>query len=200
MTNEQIVAAAKAAQAYKFISEFEDGLSTRVGERGQRLSGGQKQRVAIARCLLRQPRLLLLDEATSALDAESEAQVQKALDGLIWTGSHTVILVAHRLSTVINSHQIVVVDGGRVAESGTHTALLAQGGTYANTCRHDHQSSMQSREGVKCGHVCHVAACVRQLHGHTSVEEAQAGSRQSSQSDVRLDFARAEPEALACQS
>ncbi|KOO30462.1 ATP-binding cassette superfamily [Chrysochromulina tobinii] len=136
VTNEQIVAAAKAAQAYKFISEFEDGLSTRVGERGQRLSGGQKQRIAIARCLLRQPRLLLLDEATSALDAESEAQVQKALDGLIWTGSHTVILVAHRLSTVINSHQIVVVDGGRVAESGTHTALLAQGGTYATLVAH----------------------------------------------------------------
>merc|ERR1719181_745463 len=100
-THEDLVAAATAAQAHQFISEFEDGYETRVGERGQRLSGGQKQRIAIARCLLRRPRLLLLDEATSALDAESEAAVQKALDEMIWQGSQSVLLVAHRLSTVV---------------------------------------------------------------------------------------------------
>ena len=141
--NEDIVDACKAAQAFKFISEFEDGLSTRVGERGQRLSGGQKQRIAIARCLLRKPKMLLLDEATSALDAESEAQVQKALDALIWTGEHTVVLVAHRLSTVINAHTIVVVDKGRAAEQGNHDHLLALDGTYAALVRHQVQKQRE---------------------------------------------------------
>ena len=151
VSNEQIVNAAKAAQAFHFISEFEDGLSTRVGERGQRLSGGQKQRIAIARCLLRQPRLLLLDEATSALDAESEAQVQKALDGLIWTGTHTVVLVAHRLSTVINAHQIVVVDKGRAAESGTHNQLMTAGGTYAALVAHQVAKQREQIESDRDG-------------------------------------------------
>ena len=104
-TEEELEAATRAAQAYDFISSFEDGFLTRVGDRGQRLSGGQRQRIAIARCLLRKPRLLLLDEATSSLDTESEALVQRALDGLIWSGKHTVILVAHRLSTVVNASQ-----------------------------------------------------------------------------------------------
>ena len=108
--------ACRRAQAHKFIHEFEDGMQTRVGERGQRLSGGQKQRIAIARCLLRKPKLLLLDEATSALDTESEAAVQKALDEMIWeVGGYTVLLVAHRLSTVVNAHHIVVVDKGAPA-------------------------------------------------------------------------------------
>jgi len=142
---EEVVAACKAAQAFEFIKEFEDGLSTRVGERGQRLSGGQKQRLAIARCLLRKPRLLLLDEATSALDAESEAQVQKALDGLIWQGeSRTVVLVAHRLSTVINAHRIVVVDDGRAAEAGTHVELLKTNGMYAKLVAHQVQKQNET--------------------------------------------------------
>lgn len=143
VSNSDIVAAAKAAQAFQFISEFEDGLSTRVGERGTRLSGGQKQRIAIARCLLRKPKLLLLDEATSALDAESEALVQKALDALIWTGEHTVVLVAHRLSTVINAHTIVVVDKGRAAEQGTHEELLNLNGTYAALVAHQVQKQRE---------------------------------------------------------
>mmetsp|Transcript_32775 Transcript_32775/g.76484 ORF Transcript_32775/g.76484 Transcript_32775/m.76484 type:complete len:305 (-) Transcript_32775:387-1301(-) len=123
-SHDQLIAAAKAAQAHDFITSFEDEYGTRVGERGQRLSGGQKQRIAVARALLRKPRLLLLDEATSALDAESEAQVQKALDHLIWSGAHTVVLVAHRLSTVVNAQTIAVIDQGRVAETGTHERLL----------------------------------------------------------------------------
>ena len=143
VSNAEIVAAAKAAQAYDFINEFEDGLSTRVGERGQRLSGGQKQRIAIARCLLRQPKMLLLDEATSALDAESEAQVQKALDALIWTGQHTVLLVAHRLSTVIHANTIVVVNKGRAAEQGSHEELLALNGTYASLVAHQVQKRQE---------------------------------------------------------
>lgn len=143
-SREEVVAACKAAQAFHFIQEFEDGLSTRVGERGQRLSGGQRQRLAIARCLLRKPRLLLLDEATSALDAESEAQVQKALDSLIWTGQRTVVLVAHRLSTVINAHTIVVVDKGRAAEQGNHQQLIALDGTYATLVAHQVQRQRES--------------------------------------------------------
>ena len=136
-TEEELVAATRAAQALDFIHSFEDGFATRVGERGQRLSGGQKQRIAIARCLLRRPRLLLLDEATSALDTESEAAVQKALDEMIWErGGYTVLLVAHRLSTVVNSQTIVVVDKGKAAEIGSHEGLLAQDGAYASLVAH----------------------------------------------------------------
>jgi len=131
-TEEEIVSACEAAQAYAFVQEFEDGLSTKVGERGQRLSGGQKQRLAIARCLLRQPRMLLLDEATSSLDAASEALVQRALDSMIWAGGYTVVLVAHRLSTVVNANSIVVVDQGQAIEQGTHAQLLERDGAYAS--------------------------------------------------------------------
>jgi len=110
---------------------FDDGYDTRVGERGVRLSGGQKQRIAIARVLLRKPKILFLDEATSSLDAESEALVQDSIDNLIKLGGMTVILVAHRLSTVINADKIAVVDKGRIAEVGTHDELLKLGGVYA---------------------------------------------------------------------
>ena len=161
--------ASRAAQAWKFISEFEDGMHTKVGERGQRLSGGQRQRIAIARCLLRKPKLLLLDEATSALDAESEAHVQKALDDLIWKGgrpdsaegssprlaavedtSHrpTVVLVAHRLSTVVNADMIVVVDKGVAAEEGRHAELLAKEGKYADLVRTQLQKEKTAEAGL----------------------------------------------------
>ena len=124
VSHEQVVEAAKAAHAHEFISSFGEGYFTRVGERGARLSGGQKQRLAIARALLRQPRLLLLDEATSSLDSEAEAAVQAAIDALVKQGGRTVILVAHRLSTVVDAHAIAVVEGGMVKDLGTHKDLL----------------------------------------------------------------------------
>ena len=147
-TDAELAEATRAACTSEFIASFEDGLLTRVGERGQRLSGGQKQRIAIARCLLRKPKLLLLDEATSALDAESEAQVQKALDALIWRGDHTVVLVAHRLSTVVNAHKIVVIEGGKAVEQGTHDALLAAKGKYAALVAHQLQKQREQLEGT----------------------------------------------------
>ena len=130
---DQLVAAARMANAHDFIMSFEDGYRTRVGERGIRLSGGQKQRIAIARVLLRKPKLLILDEATSALDTESEALVQESIDRMIRTlaGGCTVVVVAHRLSTVMNADTIAVLDRGRVVEQGTHDELLRADGLYA---------------------------------------------------------------------
>ena len=130
-SQEDLEAAAKLANAHDFISAFPEGYGTMVGDRGIRLSGGQKQRIAIARLLFRKPKVVLLDEATSALDAESEAQVQEALDKLIALGGRTVIVVAHRLSTVKDADHIAVMDEGMVAEQGTHTELLAKQGIYA---------------------------------------------------------------------
>ena len=114
---------------------MKDGFKTRVGERGGRLSGGQRQRVAIARIFLRAPKLILLDEATSALDEESQAAVQASLDALIKKGDSTVVLVAHRLSTVMNADKIAVVGDGLVREEGTHEELCAADGVYAGLVR-----------------------------------------------------------------
>ncbi|KAH9570634.1 hypothetical protein CY35_02G050600 [Sphagnum magellanicum] len=128
--------AAKSANAHDFILRFPDGYATRVGERGVRLSGGQRQRVAIARMLLRQPKILLLDEATSSLDTESEASVQQALDRLIGEGGRTIVLVAHRLSTVRNANNIAVLDKGALVEQGTHEQLLEiKDGVYERLVR-----------------------------------------------------------------
>ncbi|XP_024363403.1 ABC transporter B family member 25 isoform X2 [Physcomitrium patens] len=123
---EDLEEAAKYANAHDFIMKFPEGYATRVGERGVRLSGGQRQRIAIARMLLRRPKVLLLDEATSSLDTESEALVQQALDRLIGEGGRTIVLVAHRLSTVRNADNIAVLDKGRLVEQGTHEELLMQ--------------------------------------------------------------------------
>lgn len=121
------------ANAHEFVSKFPEGYQTHVGERGVRLSGGQKQRIAIARALLMDPCVLLLDEATSALDAESEFLVQDAMDRLMI--GRTVLVIAHRLSTVQGADTVAVVADGRIAESGTHEELIKKMGIYASLVR-----------------------------------------------------------------
>jgi ABC-type multidrug transport system fused ATPase/permease subunit len=133
-TPAQIERAARDANAHDFIMSFPDGYRTVIGERGVKLSGGQKQRIAIARALLVDPRVLILDEATSNLDAESEAQVQEALARLM--RGRTTLVVAHRLSTVRDADRIVVIHGGKVAESGRHAELMAAGGLYKRLVEH----------------------------------------------------------------
>jgi ATP-binding cassette subfamily B protein len=128
-SDDEIEAAARAARIHDLISSLEDGYDTMVGERGYRFSGGEKQRIAIARTILRNPPVLVLDEATSALDTQTERAVQEALDEL--AEGRTTIAIAHRLSTVRDADQIVVVDGGSIVERGTHDELMALGGTYA---------------------------------------------------------------------
>ena len=129
-TDEEVVAAAKAANANEFILELPHGYTTTIGERGLNLSGGQRQRIAIARAILKNPRVLILDEATSALDTESEKIVQAALDKLMV--GRTSFVIAHRLSTIFNADQIFVVENGHIREHGTHAELLARGGLYSN--------------------------------------------------------------------
>ena len=128
-TDEEVEAAARAARIHEIVAALPDGYDTVVGERGFRFSGGEKQRIAIARTILRNPPVLVLDEATSALDVQTERAVEEALEGL--AEGRTVIVIAHRLSTVRDADQIVVVDGGEIAERGTHEELLALGGRYA---------------------------------------------------------------------
>ena len=128
-TEEEIIAAATAAEAHEFIVTLAEGYDTHVGGRGLRLSGGQRQRIAIARAMLKKAPILLLDEATSALDSETERLVQAALETL--TQGRTTVVIAHRLSTVTSADLIYVMDGGRIVESGTHQSLLAEGGAYA---------------------------------------------------------------------
>jgi subfamily B ATP-binding cassette protein MsbA len=128
-TQEQIEAAAKAANAHEFIVELPEGYGTMLGERGTRLSGGQRQRLAIARALLSDPPILILDEATSALDTESERLVQEAVDRLLQ--GRTVFVIAHRLSTVTHADQILVLERGEIVERGTHAELLAKRGAYS---------------------------------------------------------------------
>ncbi|HEY7835689.1 MAG TPA: ABC transporter ATP-binding protein [Ktedonobacterales bacterium] len=128
-TQVEIEAAARAANIHDFIASLPDGYDTLVGERGYRLSGGEKQRVAIARVVLKDPRILILDEATSSLDSQSEALIQAALEPLL--RERTSLVIAHRLSTILAADVILVMDQGRLVEQGTHTELLARGGLYA---------------------------------------------------------------------
>jgi subfamily B ATP-binding cassette protein MsbA len=128
-SHEEVVNAAKAANAHNFILDMPEGYDTQIGERGSKLSGGQRQRISIARAILKNPRVLILDEATSALDTESEKLVQEAVDKLMI--GRTSFVIAHRLSTVQRADLIVVMEKGRIAEKGTHTELLAAGGLYS---------------------------------------------------------------------
>jgi ATP-binding cassette subfamily B protein len=128
-TDDEVIAAAKTAHADGFISALPEGYNSFLGERGVRLSGGQKQRISIARAILKNPPILLLDEATSALDAESEREVQLALDSVL--PGRTSLTIAHRLATVLRADCILVLEGGRLVEQGSHTDLMKQSGLYA---------------------------------------------------------------------
>jgi ATP-binding cassette subfamily B protein len=129
-TDDDIWAALQSAQIAPLVRGMPDGLDTVVGDRGYRLSGGERQRLAIARLLLKAPRIVVLDEATAHLDSESEYAVQRALDTAL--EGRTSLVIAHRLSTVRNADQILVVEDGRIVQRGTHDELLAAGGTYAD--------------------------------------------------------------------
>ena len=141
-TQDEIIAAAKAANAHDFIMELPQGYQTKVGERGSRLSGGQKQRIAIARAILKDAPILLLDEPTSALDTESEALVQEALENVM--KNRTVLVIAHRLSTIKDADEVLVLEQGQIVERGTHYDLLAQGGVYTRLYQKQFATEMHS--------------------------------------------------------
>ena len=144
-TDEEVEEAARAAQIHDLIASLPEGYDTVVGERGYRFSGGEKQRMAIARTILRNPPILVLDEATSALDTQTERLVQEALERL--AEGRTTIAIAHRLSTVRDADQIVVLDRGRAVETGTHDDLLGAGGRYAMLVARDADIELEPAQG-----------------------------------------------------
>jgi len=148
-TEQELWAAVEGARIATLIHSLPEGLDTVVGDRGYRMSGGEKQRLAIARVLLKAPGIVILDEATAHLDSESEVAVQHALDAAL-TG-RTSLVIAHRLSTIRSADQILVIEGGRVVESGTHEQLLAHGGRYADLYRTQFDSQGPTAEALEQG-------------------------------------------------
>ncbi len=145
-TPSEVEEAARLAQIHDFVMGLPDGYNTRVGERGLKLSGGEKQRVAIARTILKQPQILLFDEATSALDTHTEREIQKSLDEV--SADRTTLVIAHRLSTVVNADEIIVLDQGRIIERGRHADLLTQGGAYATLWARQQAAARRGEEEV----------------------------------------------------
>ena len=139
---EEIINAAKIANAHEFVMRLEKGYETIIGERGSKLSGGQKQRMSIARALLKNPEILILDEATSALDSESEKLVQDAILNL--TKNRTTLVIAHRLSTIQNADLILVLKEGKIVQSGTHLELISEAGIYKNLLEIQNLSNSQT--------------------------------------------------------
>jgi subfamily B ATP-binding cassette protein MsbA len=144
-TDTQIEQAADAIGALAFIRRLESGFDTHIGERGIKLSGGQRQRIAIARAILKRPRILILDEATSSLDTESEREVQNALESLM--KGRTSFVIAHRLSTIMNADRIIVLKGGTIVEEGRHIDLLRRNGEYKNLYDQQFREEPQVEQG-----------------------------------------------------
>jgi ATP-binding cassette subfamily B protein len=153
-TQAEVEQAARLAQVHDFVLKLPDGYDTRVGERGLKLSGGEKQRVAIARTLLKDPRILILDEATSALDTRTEQEIQAALRDA--ARGRTTLVIAHRLSTVVEADEIIVLQDGRIAERGNHGALIAADGLYAEMWRRQSEA-VQAAEAAAAAQAAEAA-------------------------------------------